>query len=92
MQSSDLTAEQIEALQQKLLPAAVFLKSLAARIEQQQFPQLDPLRMRTLIALDQLEALQQVLEHLAKDRTTRDTYLLGCRSEREYKRKLRENR
>jgi hypothetical protein len=66
----------------------VFVRSLLTRIEQQKFLPLDPLRMQTIYTLDQLEALQKVLEHLAKDRAIRDTYMMGARS----KRQQRENR
>ena len=69
-----------------------FVRSLLERIEAQQFPALDPLRLRTITALDQLEALQHVLDHLAQQSGDRDRFMLGCRSEREYKRATRDKR
>jgi hypothetical protein len=92
MNSGELTAEQIEVLQQKLQPAVQFAQALLARIEAQQFPWNDPLRLRTLFTLDQLEAMQQLLDRLAKERVTKDTYLMGCRSQRESKRQWRDRR
>lgn len=92
MHSGDLTTEQIEQLRQRLLPALKFVRALLERIDAQKFPLLDPLRMRAVSSLDQLEALQQVLDYLAQQRADRDAFMLGCRSEREYKRAMRDRR
>lgn len=92
MNSGDLTMEQIEALRQKLLPMMAWVKSLETRIEQQKFPPLDPLRLRTLCLYDQLQAMEQILDKLSRERTIKDTYLMGCRSQREFKRAQRERR
>ena len=92
MHSGDLTTEQIEKLRQGLQPALKFIQALLVRMEAQKFPLLDPLRMRTVSSLDQLEALQQVLDYLAQQRADRDSLMLNCKSEREYKRALRDRR
>lgn len=92
MNSADLTADQIDALKKQLRPMITFMLKLHERMTAQQFPAIDQLRLRTLTALDQLEARQAVLEQLAKDRTARDDYLLDAKSRREYKRRLREKR
>lgn len=92
MQTADLTGEQLDALQKQLRPMIVFMRKLHARMTAQQFPATDLLRLRTLTTLDQLEAMQHVLEQLAKARTERDDYLMSAKSQREYKRRLREKR
>ena len=91
MQSDDLTADQIEALKSRLVPVIQYLQALQARMTAQHFPWQDRLRLRALIALDALEAMHDVLEHLAKERVTRDTYMLGVKP-RDWKRQQRDKR
>lgn len=91
MNSADLTAEQLDVLQKQLQPHVDYLKSLLARIEQQEFPITDQLRLRVLFTLDQFEALQQVVANLATNRVNRDTYLRGI-VPRDWKRQQREKR
>lgn len=69
----------------KVRPAIRYLRQLHERMTTLQFPAVDPLRLRVLVALDGLEALEKTLEQLAKVRSTRDDYLLGL-SPRDYKR------
>lgn len=95
MDSSQLTAEQLDVLLRKITAQAKYLRSLAKRIDEQKFPTVDRLRLRTLFALDQIEALQKLLEQLAKERETKDIYMMGTgrsNSERERKRQWREQR
>ena len=91
MHSGDLTAEQLDAIQARLQPSLGLLKRLLERMTAQGFPPSDPLRLRALCALDQLELLQTTLQRLAQARLTRDDYLLGL-SPRDYKRQLRDKR
>lgn len=89
MDSSQLTAEQLGTLLHQITAQAKYLQSLAKRIDEQKFPTVDRLRLRTLFALDQVEALQKLLEQLAKERETRDIYMMGTgrgKMEREPKR------
>jgi hypothetical protein len=91
MNSADLTAAQLDALLQRVQGHVAFLQALLNRMEQQQFPQLDQLRLRTLMALDQLEMLQKTVERLAAERTRREE-LWSAKSTREFKRRWRDQR
>lgn len=79
MHSSDLTIEQVHALQLKLAQMTKFMQGLIARCDQLKFQQLDPLRMQVVYTLDRLEAFQKVLQQMAKQREFHDRCMFGLK-------------
>lgn len=64
MNSLDLTRSQAEAIYKKVREVNGFLHNLVSRIEAQQFPEDDPLRLRAQAAQAAVDELQRDLHWL----------------------------